>query len=122
MITAIVPVWNGREHLGRLLDSLDKQTLCADEVLAVDNGSTDRAPDLARERGARVIAMGRNAGFAPAVNQGIPGPTAHPGSLAAPAFARIYRPTTLIAVTARRCAPEPTYARAANAPRRAPPA
>jgi GT2 family glycosyltransferase len=40
-------------------------------VLVVDNGSTDGAPVLARERGARVIAMGHNAGFAPAVNRGL---------------------------------------------------
>jgi GT2 family glycosyltransferase len=70
-ISAIVPVWNGRDLLARLLDSLDSQTLPADELIVVDNGSTDRAPDLARNRGARVIAMGRNAGFAPAVNRGI---------------------------------------------------
>ena len=53
------------------MDSLDRQTLRACEVLAIDNGSTDGAPDLARSRGARVIAMGRNAGFAAAVNRGI---------------------------------------------------
>lgn len=70
-ISAIVPVWNGRELLARLLESLDRQTLHPDEILAVDNGSTDGAPDLARSRGARVITMGRNAGFAPAVNRGI---------------------------------------------------
>src|SRR5207247_8385479 len=70
-ITAIVPVWNGRELLARLFDSLDAQTLRADEVIAVDNGSTDGAPDLAQKRGAHVIAMGRNAGFAAAVNRGI---------------------------------------------------
>jgi len=66
-----VPVWNGREHLTRLIDSLDAQTQRPDEVIAVDNGSTDGAPELARSRGARVIAMGRNAGFAAAVNRGI---------------------------------------------------
>jgi GT2 family glycosyltransferase len=71
MITAIVPVWNGREYLRRLLDSLDAQTLRASEVLVIDNGSSDGAPELARARGARVIPMGRNAGFAPAVNRGI---------------------------------------------------
>jgi GT2 family glycosyltransferase len=71
MITVIVPVFNGREYLGRLLDTLDAQTLRAGEILVVDNGSTDGAPGLARERGARVLAMGRNAGFAPAVNCGI---------------------------------------------------
>src|SRR5438045_6935913 len=71
MITAIVPVWNGREHLAGLLDSLDARTLRAGEVLAIDNGSTDGAPELARDRGARIVAMGRNAGFAAAVNRGI---------------------------------------------------
>jgi hypothetical protein len=71
MITAIVPVWNGRQLLSRLLDTLEAQTLCAGELLVVDNGSTDGAPQMARERGARVIAMGRNRGFAAAVNRGI---------------------------------------------------
>jgi GT2 family glycosyltransferase len=50
-ISAVVPVWNGRELLGKLLDSLERQ--------------------MAASRGARVIAMGCNAGFAPAVNRGI---------------------------------------------------
>src|SRR5690349_10545681 len=70
-ISAVLPVWNGRELLGRLLDTLDAQTIPVDEVIAVDNGSSDGAPELARQRGARVIAMGRNAGFAAAVNRGI---------------------------------------------------
>jgi GT2 family glycosyltransferase len=70
-LTAIVPVWNGREYLAQLLASLERQTERPSELLVVDNGSTDGAPELARERGARVIAMGRNAGFAPAVNRGI---------------------------------------------------
>lgn len=71
MTSAIVPVFNGREHLARLLDSLDAQTRGPEEILVIDNGSSDGAPELARARGARVIAMGRNAGFAPAVNRGI---------------------------------------------------
>jgi GT2 family glycosyltransferase len=76
-ISAIVPVWNGRELLARLLASLDAQTMPVSELVVVDNGSTDGAPELARKRGARVIAMGRNAGFAAAVNRGI-GEAAHP--------------------------------------------
>lgn len=71
MISAIVPVFNGREHLTRLMDSLDAQTRNPGETLVIDNGSSDGAPELARNRGARVIAMGRNTGFAPAVNRGI---------------------------------------------------
>ncbi len=70
-VAAVVPVWNGRDDLARLLDSLARQTRPAAMVLAVDNGSTDGAPELARERGARVIAMCRNAGFAAAMNRGI---------------------------------------------------
>ena len=70
-LTAIVPVWNGRELLARLFASLEAQTQPASEVIVVDNGSTDGAPDLARAHGARVISMGRNAGFAAAVNRGI---------------------------------------------------
>jgi GT2 family glycosyltransferase len=70
-ISAIVPVCNGRELLERLLASLAAQTEPAAELLVVDNGSHDGAPELARERGARVISMGRNAGFAAAVNRGI---------------------------------------------------
>jgi GT2 family glycosyltransferase len=70
-ISAIVPVWNGRELLARLLATLEAQSHPAAELLIVDNGSTDGAPDMARARGAHVIAMGRNAGFAAAVNRGI---------------------------------------------------
>jgi GT2 family glycosyltransferase len=70
-LVAIVPVWNGREMLERLLVSLEAQTHPPSELLIVDNGSTDGAPVLALQRGARVIAMGQNAGFATAVNRGI---------------------------------------------------
>jgi GT2 family glycosyltransferase len=70
-LAAIVPVWNGREVLEKLLASLEAQRQRPSELLIVDNGSTDGAPDVARQRGARVIAMGRNAGFAAAVNRGI---------------------------------------------------
>ena len=70
-VAVVAPVWNGRELLARLFDSLDAQTLRPDGIVAVDNGSTDGAPELARARGARVISLGRNLGFAPAVNRGI---------------------------------------------------
>src|SRR5262245_20111520 len=70
-ISAIVPVWNGREDLARLLASLAAQTKPASELLIVDNGSTDGAPELAESQGARVFRMGCNTGFAPAVNHGI---------------------------------------------------
>jgi glycosyltransferase involved in cell wall biosynthesis len=44
MISAIVPVWNGRDLLLRLLDSLAAQTQPVDELLVVDNGSRMALP------------------------------------------------------------------------------
>jgi GT2 family glycosyltransferase len=70
-VSVIVPVWNGRELLERLLASLRLQTYPPAEIVVVDNGSTDGAPELAESAGARVFRMGSNAGFAPAVNRGI---------------------------------------------------
>jgi GT2 family glycosyltransferase len=70
-VTALIPVWNGRELLMKLLDTLDRQTAPVDEILIVDNGSNDGAPEAAEQRGARVIRLGRNFGFAHAVNRGV---------------------------------------------------
>lgn len=70
-VSAIIPVWNSRELLATLLGHLRRQTHPIAEVIVVDNGSTDGCAELAAERGARVIPMGRNRGFAYAVNRGI---------------------------------------------------
>ncbi len=69
-VTAIIPVWNGRALLLKLLDTLERQTSPPDEVLVIDNGSEDGAPEAAEQRGARVIRLGANRGFAFAVNRG----------------------------------------------------
>ncbi|MBI2680663.1 MAG: glycosyltransferase family 2 protein [Candidatus Solibacter usitatus] len=70
-VSVIVPVWNGRALLEKLLASLRLQTYPIAEILIVDNGSDDGAPELAESAGARVIRMGWNAGFARAVNRGV---------------------------------------------------
>jgi GT2 family glycosyltransferase len=72
-VAVVVPNWNGRRWLPALLGSLDEQTLAPDEVIVVDNGSTDGSLGwLSRWRpDVRVIALGRNTGFAAAVNRGI---------------------------------------------------
>ncbi len=70
-VTAIVPVWNGRELLTSLLRSLRLQTRSVAEIVVVDNGSTDGAADLAEREGTRVIRLGANFGFSRAVNRGI---------------------------------------------------
>jgi GT2 family glycosyltransferase len=70
-VTAIIPVWNGRHLLMKLLDTLERQTAPMQEILVIDNGSTDGAPEAAEQRGARVIRLGRNFGFAHALNRGV---------------------------------------------------
>jgi GT2 family glycosyltransferase len=69
--TAVIPHWNRRELLDTLLGSIGNQTLPFHEVIVVDNGSTDDSVKFAEEHGARVIRLGRNFGFAAAVNRGI---------------------------------------------------
>jgi GT2 family glycosyltransferase len=68
--TAVIPVHNRADLLERLLDTLGKQSIAFNEILVVDNASTDGAPEIARAFGCRVIEMGENAGFARAVNRG----------------------------------------------------
>jgi len=70
-VSVIVPVWNGRAMVERLLGSLGAQTYPIAEVLVVDNGSEDGAPEAAEALGAKVVRMGHNAGFSRAVNRGI---------------------------------------------------
>jgi GT2 family glycosyltransferase len=68
----VVPNWNGRRWLPGLLASLDAQTTAPDEVVVVDNGSEDGSVEWLRFRGGvRVVELGRNTGFAFAVNRGI---------------------------------------------------
>lgn len=70
-VAAVVPHWNRRDLLAALLDNLEAQHRAFDEIIVVDNGSTDGSADVARERGARVIQLERNLGFAAAVNRGV---------------------------------------------------
>jgi GT2 family glycosyltransferase len=70
-VTVVVPNWNRRHLLERLLDCLGHQTYPTQEILVVDNGSEDDSAKMAAAQGARVIQMGKNAGFSRAVNRGI---------------------------------------------------
>jgi hypothetical protein len=68
--TAVIPVHNRADLLERLLATLGKQTVAFNEIVVVDNASTDGAAEIARAFGCRVIEMGQNTGFACAVNRG----------------------------------------------------
>jgi GT2 family glycosyltransferase len=70
-VTVVIPTWNRRDLLERLLDRLGAQTYSIEEVIVVDNASRDASAEAAAAKGARVIALERNFGFAKAVNLGI---------------------------------------------------
>ncbi|KTS91425.1 glycosyl transferase family 2 [Microbacterium testaceum] len=57
-VSVVIPVRNDGPHLWRCLRALAAQTLAADEIVVVDNGSTDDSADIARATGARVVFCG----------------------------------------------------------------
>lgn len=70
-VSVVVPNWNRRDLLQALLPRLRRQSLAPREILVADDGSTDGSAEAAVELGARVVALGRHAGFAAAVNRGV---------------------------------------------------
>jgi hypothetical protein len=75
LVSVIVPAWNAEATLGETLASVAGQTYDNIEIVIVDDGSTDRTPDVARafcasDPRARVVSQ-ENAGVAAARNRGI---------------------------------------------------
>lgn len=75
-VAAVIPHWNRRDLLPPLFASLRAQTRPFDEILVADNGSTDDSAAAAECAGVRVLRLGRNLGFAAAVNRGVEAVTA----------------------------------------------
>jgi dolichol-phosphate mannosyltransferase len=67
-VIAIVPVFNEEAKIGKVVGRMPRQFV--DEVLVVDDGSTDRSADLARSFGAQVISMGATLGVGAALQTG----------------------------------------------------
>jgi glycosyltransferase involved in cell wall biosynthesis len=57
-----IPAWNEEDNLPAVLDEL-RAKLPDVDVLVVDDGSTDRTADVAREHGADVLSFGENRGL-----------------------------------------------------------
>jgi glycosyltransferase involved in cell wall biosynthesis len=67
-ITIIIPVLNEEGSIGSVLDHIPRDL--ASDIVVVDNGSTDRSPEIAKEHGARVFAEPRR-GYGHACLRGI---------------------------------------------------
>jgi GT2 family glycosyltransferase len=72
-VSVVIVNWNGRRLLGACLDALLRQTRPADEIVLVDNGSTDGSTAFVAARYPRVtiLPLARNVGFAAGNNHGI---------------------------------------------------
>jgi glycosyltransferase involved in cell wall biosynthesis len=57
-----IPAWNEEQNLPAVLQGL-RERLPDVDVLVVDDGSTDRTAEVAREHGAEVLALGTNQGL-----------------------------------------------------------
>ncbi len=68
-VTVVIPVRNDAEPLARCFRALAAQTVAPDEVVVVDNGSTDDSAAVARRAGATVVAEGEQ-GIGAAASRG----------------------------------------------------
>lgn len=70
LVSVIIPCYNGEAYLGEAIESALAQTYPAVEVLVVDDGSTDRSPEIARKFPVRYIRQ-ENRGLTASRNLGI---------------------------------------------------
>lgn len=71
-VSVIVPLYNTRAYIDQAIDSILAQTRPADEVVVVDDGSTDGGPDLLARYGSAVrVIRQAHAGGPTTLNRGI---------------------------------------------------
>lgn len=92
LISVIIPVWNGRDVIGRCLAALQKQSVPPQQVIVVDNGSTDGTVDVARSFADVEVLVERR-----------------PGSYAARNLGLSHARGTYVAFTDADCRPDPQW-------------
>ena len=71
-ISVVIPSYNRKHTLERALQSVFEQTSPVDEVILVDDGSTDGSSDMVRQRFPQVTVINQpNQGVSAARNRGI---------------------------------------------------
>jgi len=74
IISVVIPAYNEEKYIKRTLDSLQNQQLKANEIIVVDNGSTDKTVGICESMGVKIvkepkkgIGLARKAGFSKAI-------------------------------------------------------
>jgi len=62
-VSACIAVYNGQQHLGKAIDSVLGQTVQPDEILVLDDGSTDDSAEVARSYNAVRLIQRKNGGI-----------------------------------------------------------
>ena len=71
-VSVVIPAWNAAGHIGDAIESVLSQSAAPDEIIIVDDGSTDHTSECVRRFGSRVTLIEQsNAGVAAARNRGI---------------------------------------------------
>ena len=72
LISVVIPVFNGERYLSSTLESVFSQTYRNLEIIAVDDGSTDRSLTILQDLGDRIVAVSQqNSGVGAARNRGM---------------------------------------------------
>ena len=70
-VTAVIPCYNGEKYVAKAIASVRAQTRAVDDVLVIDDRSTDRSREVAEAAGAHVVTLERNSGPSEARNAGL---------------------------------------------------
>ena len=72
MLSILIVNHNAQEHLAHALDQLERQAATWDEVIVVDNASSDGSRSLVKSRFpfVRLLELSENVGFGTANNRG----------------------------------------------------
>lgn len=70
-VSAVIRAYNEAQHIGRLLEGLQQQTVTPDEIIVVDSGSTDDTVAIADAAGCSIVHIAKNEfSFGRALNRG----------------------------------------------------